>query len=309
MKRIVVAGLSITVALGFARLHGGEPPARPAEGPAANIAKLIDRADRVVVREAPDDGARVLFESANRRDLDALKAALKVNKPDGPMHCMCDGTPAIDLYAGKQRVGQITNHHGKLVRWSTSRTDAPIADAEAWLTWFDVRGIGGPRREADAARRSRARFEEAERRWVAAMPAALRKFWPMPFRPGGDDVAPLRRALEEAVPDRGERIRALFAWYGSGMGPWSGFPSHEQAAEDLLLDYPTAELLAAIADRKLGDAETEGAARLFGGWSFSQVRPKDLALLPAELKRRLLEHSLKSDDEDKRGRARRAFGD
>jgi hypothetical protein len=48
--------------------------------------------------------------------------------------------------------------------------------------------------------------------------------------------------------------------------------------------------------------------RLFGGWDFSRKRPGDLARMPTDLKRRLLEHALASADEDKRQRARRAFG-
>jgi|SRR6185295_15705735 len=51
----------------------------------------------------------------------------------------------------------------------------------------------------------------------------------------------------------------------------------------------------------------EGAARLFGGWEFGQRRPDDLDALPADLKKRLLDHSLKSSDADKLGRAKHAF--
>lgn len=76
----------------------------------------------------------------------------------------------------------------------------------------------------------------------------------------------------------------------------------------MLIDYSTAELLAAIEGEELTTAETEGIARLFGGWTFSQLRPNDRHLLSAELKSGLLKHSLASPDEDKLGRARRAFG-
>jgi hypothetical protein len=75
----------------------------------------------------------------------------------------------------------------------------------------------------------------------------------------------------------------------------------------MLLDYPTADLLTAVEGRDLSVSETEGAARLFGGWTFSRRRNNDLRLLPAELKARLLKHSLASADEDKLGRARNAF--
>src|SRR5215208_5600432 len=76
-----------------------------------DLARLIDRADKVVVSDTPREKAKVLYESADRKDLDALKAALKVTAPDRPLHCMCDGTPAIDLFAKGERIGRLTNHH------------------------------------------------------------------------------------------------------------------------------------------------------------------------------------------------------
>src|SRR4051794_14047444 len=62
------------------------------------LERLIDRADTVVVLKDPWAWSPVLFESSEREDLDALKAALRVQRPFGFSHCMCDGTPAIFLY-------------------------------------------------------------------------------------------------------------------------------------------------------------------------------------------------------------------
>jgi len=141
------------------------------------------------------------------------------------------------------------------------------------------------------------------------MPKSVRQLWeqavhgwPIP------NVKPLRAALAKEFPDSHQRILALFSWYGSGDGPWSGFDSvYETAAEELLLDFPTPDLIAAAQADNLTDAQIEGAARLFAGWSFSQRRPDDLKTLPAALKKKLLDHSLKSKNEDKLGRARNAF--
>ena len=76
----------------------------------------------------------------------------------------------------------------------------------------------------------------------------------------------------------------------------------------MLRDRPTADLLAAVEGKRLTEEQTEGVARPFGGRTFSQPRPNERRLLPAELKARLLQHSPASPDEDKRGRAQRAFG-
>jgi hypothetical protein len=141
------------------------------------------------------------------------------------------------------------------------------------------------------------------------MPASLRPLWQAAEQAHRPDLDPLRDALSKEFPDALARAMALFGWYGSGAGPWSGYPGYESVAEELLLDLPTQALLKAIEGRELTPAQTEGVARLFGGWTFNKKRPNDRKLLPAELKKRLLEHSLKGDDEDKHGRARHAFAE
>jgi hypothetical protein len=88
---------------------------------------------------------------------------------------------------------------------------------------------------------SREKFKLAESRWLAAMPSALTPLWPQVRERGGVDpqgavrnLDPLRAALSKEFPDERSRILALYAWFGSGEGPWSGLPSYEQVAEELL---------------------------------------------------------------------------
>jgi hypothetical protein len=275
-----------------------------------DLAKLIDRADKLIVLQGPWDDCPVLFESSDRRDLDALKTAVRVVHPQQFVHCSCDGKPAIYLYANGQKIGQITNHHAKLVRCSLWKSDMLLTDGEAFLKWFDDRNIPGPRKEYQAELAWRMKREENAWKWVEAMPPALRPHWADAAQRWQEpDLAPLRTALASDLPDKHSRIRALYSWYGSGAGPWSGYPGYEDIARQMLMDYSTADLLAAIEGEELTAAETEGVARLFGGGPpLSSYRPNDLHLLPAELKARLLKHSLASTDQDKLSRARRAFG-
>jgi hypothetical protein len=86
------------------------------------------------------------------------------------------------------------------------------------------------------------------------------------------------------------------------------YPSYEELAEALLLDYTTDELLDSLKGQTLTPSQTEGVARLFGGWPFSQRRPGELGKVPKDLKASLLKHSLKSSDPDKIERAKGAFG-
>src|SRR5262249_14711892 len=160
----------------------------------------------------------------------------------------------------------VTNHHAKLIRCSLWKSDAGLVDAEAFLKWFDDRNIPGPRREYEVGLERDKEWKDHERKWTEAMPTALRPLWPAAKRSLDPDLTPLRKALTEQIPEKNDRILALYSWYGSGAGPWSGFPAYEDIAEKLILDYSTAELLAATDAKELSEAQTEGVARLFGGW-------------------------------------------
>lgn len=116
-----------------------------------------------------------------------------------------------------------------------------------------------------------------------------------------------RAALAKEFPATADRIKALFGWFGSGEGPWTGFGSYETIPEALLLDFGSPDLVAAAQTENLTEAQSEGAARLFSGWSFSRDRADDLKTLPVDLKKKLLNHVLKTSDKDKLARAKQAF--
>lgn len=181
---------------------------------------------------------------------------------------------------------------------SPKELDALLGAAKVPTSW-SARKIEEQQRQA----------EEAAERWMAAMPKPIAPLWEKAFPNGPDpDLREIRAAIAREYPDTRQRVLTLFAWFGSGAGPWSGFPSYESVAEDLLLDIPTADLVAAARSEGLTEPQLEGAARLFGGWDFGQRRPEDRKSLPADLKKKLLDHSLKSTDQDKLRRARSAFG-
>lgn len=161
-----------------------------------------------------------------------------------------------------------------------------------------------------------ARNEAGQKRFLAAMPPSIKPFWDADANfqsgmlPFGKAMEDLRAAFTSANPDRDAAIQTLLVWFGSGTGRWSGFPGYEDIADQLLLDYPTDRIIAAAQAPDASDALLEGAARYFAGWDFSKRHPLDMALVPASLKQRLLEHTLHTgdtDDDDRRDRAKYAF--
>ena len=77
----------------------------------------------------------------------------------------------------------------------------------------------------------------------------------------------------------------------------------------LLLEYPTTGVVQALTSTTLTPALAEGAARHFGGWEFRGHRKEELNLVPTELKKQLLQHTLEHSDRENSGDARSAFGD
>jgi hypothetical protein len=152
-------------------------------------------------------------------------------------------------------------------------------------------------------------FEDDYRRWREATPQSMRNIevgeGPVV---GNDVIARMSAALAQEQPQINERLLVLLGWFGSGAGPWSGFPAYEEVPEKLLLQYSTEDLLGALESSDLSKAQLEGAARLFAGWNFGQQRPTDRNKLSKALKGRLLAQALRSADADKRDRSMRAFG-
>jgi hypothetical protein len=272
--------------------------------------RLLSRTTRVKVY-VMDEKSRKVYESSAKEDIRALKAASRLKTATEHGFCMCDGDPQIELFAAQKSLGFLSNQHGADVRFPTSAWDSPLADPEAWLRWFDDRNIPQARAEVNEAAIEAARGQKEEAAWLAAMPEALKPFWPANQAAGthafgqGPRRDQEKAALARALPDTTLQIQALFAWYGQGAGPWSGYPSYEEQAEELLLTYPTEALIRAVG----ADASEHvlfGAARLFA--EFWRVREKDGAALKPELRRRLLERALKSPDADVQKRARAALG-
>ncbi len=272
------------------------------------LQSLLMQADRVVVTRDWAEESTVLFSSSKFEDLSSFRQAAMVDVSGGQFYCACFGSPIVRLYQQNEELLVISNHHGRSIRNSRWPNNVLLKDAGAWVAWFDEHGMPEPRQELENSIQRAKDSEANEARWLQAMPPAVVPLWSQRvWNSVTLDLAPFREALDAAYPDPYVRILALLEWYGSGAGPWSGYPAYESHVEKLLLDYSTAELLTAVESQPLTPQQVEGAARLFGGWTFNKRRPKDVALVPPSLKATLLEHSLQSDDEDKRSRAIAAF--
>ena len=255
-------------------------------------------------------GNETLVEVCEPADIAALHTTLRI--VDGPGgHCMCFGGPTLEMLSGdRTRLALLGIHHGLAIRWNRWKDDARLIDGHLLLTWLAQRGVVGPLRDFEAQEALQRQGMQDWDRWLAAMPSALIPVWSGALGQFGSvDIVPLRTVLEGGLPDESKRILALLEWFGSGAGPWSGFPSYEVAAEELLLGYSTARIIQAVESTRPSSAQLEGAARLFAGWSFGKQRPQGLKELPDALRKILWHHVKDTRDKDKLDRVTRAFSE
>jgi hypothetical protein len=310
-------------------------PLFSAEGPSHAVKPIellatLGRADKIVVYDSTPaiyaDGVsapeRILYSSADPKDIAELRSAIAVERPAEWFRCAC--IPPIEIEASwkGKRLGVISVYEDLTIGFSRWSGDARIADREILLKWFDSRGITGPRHRVEGMRAREEADRAASERWIRAMPSSVRPLWPKlmhdsqwwswPPAAVTTSAKILKPELGREFPESKHRILALFSWFGSGAGPWSGYPAYEDVVPHLLLEYQPSELFAALRDTTLTESETEGAARFFSGYCYGYLfcppeENKLAPLLPTEIKNSLLEHVLKGSDQDKVARARSAF--
>jgi hypothetical protein len=253
---------------------------------------------------------KVLLDTSDPVSLDSFRGCFAiVEDPDTFGHCMCCGNPHMELYAGDFLTATIGYHHGESIRWRAWNDDAVLKEQDRLLDWMSAHGVDGPRKEVEAAKRRREESVRSAERWLFAMPDCLRPFWgDMHDAIGSELQRRLLDGLREALPSTAAQVLALFGWFGSGAGPWSGFPAYEAVAAKLLLHYPTGLLIGVLADSAPTEPEWAGAARYFESSEFWRTRKGDIGLLPAGLKQQLLEAARRTGNTDNAERAENTYG-
>ncbi len=283
----------------------------------AVLYKALDGATRLRIRTGgtchrDPKKEKTLLDVRDAKEVAAFIQLIRIDANESGFHCMCCGNPTLEFYRAETLILSLGFHHARSLRWPGGqwKGDGLLENtsAEFLVKWLAARGVRGPQEEVEESIRLQKKSEMSQKKWLSAMPASLKPFWSaMNDISGTNKTKEMQLAFSKQFRDEKEQVLALLEWFGSGEGPWSGFPSYETVAEELLLLHKTGHIVDAIRNEKLTDRQVEGAARLFAVSDLFQRRPDDIRLLPDRLKRQLLEHSLKCNDEDKKGRARRAF--
>jgi hypothetical protein len=302
----------------------------------SSLDEALKTAARIVIHRGGAHGDSLiqptkLVETNEPTEITALQEALQI-VDGGHGHCMCHGDLAIEVFSrNNQRIAILGVHHGISIRWKQWKDDAQLKDGQKLLAWIASKGSPEPLEQFMEMKRQEEEQRRTLERWKAAMPICMRlspEVWQQAIK--RNDLSPFQTALAEAYPNASERAKALFRWYGSGAGSWSGCPAYEQFAELLLQNLPQAALEEG-AQSAMEDSELEGAARYFAehemrsqsntqstledtlvrGMGMAVFKPhaKTPAPIPKELKRKLSEHSATKGLETNREGAQAAFSD
>ncbi len=275
---------------------------------------------------------KVLLDSTDSEVIGALSKALEIDE-ESPCQEMSIGGPSIELMHDKKRLALIVYQHGgNAIRWETNwHLDATLHYSRQLVDWFADAGIEGPKVAVEKELQEKRRTAADLQKWLMSMPSCLRPNIGMIVVPGMTDLLiysplPVKKLPSTVVPitanerlkqimsdldgefsDPHVKILALLQWYASGVGVWTGFPCYEELPAELLLTLPTQTIVEALHMKAVSEPEIEGAARYFASHLFRVSKPQDLKLLDQQLRTRLLEHCMKSEDQDKRYRAECAF--
>lgn len=293
----------------------------------ASLDRALERAERVRIHDAGVAGRDLvmpktttpLLEVAGSSELLGLRDALKIEERAAG-HCMCHGSLGLEFIDRSGAVVALVGlHHGRSIRWDEWKDDALLIDGMRLLTWLAERGVKGPLQDFEEARRSAEVAEAAWERWQKAMPECLRAVnlegldHPDAHLEKYEGHAATFNAvvpvLARAYPDENARILALFRWYGSGEGTWTGYPSYEGVPEQLLMKFRTRALIRALESVAVPSPELlTGAARFFGGHCFRKHREDPRSLLSGEVRRRFREHLLPTADANMTKSVKSVFG-
>lgn len=243
---------------------------------------------------------RLEFTGAD--DLSALRKCLAIEPSTG--HLMMIGEVCLEFYQQEEFVARIEVVGNCILRWSERwKNDAYLTDPLILAEFLKSQGFArlreGIDRDAEAERKSIAAHEAWLATWEPATPAGLAPLvedlvWEI--HSPEPKIRPRALALLSAqCSSVDEQILALFAWYGHGSGPWSGFLHVETVPAFLLESFAAAELLHALESRELSRQHLEGVAR------FVSYRHRDLAdlLRDSRIRQQVLAHVQSTQDVSK----------
>jgi len=314
-RTAIILAICLSVVLSFVLVFASPTPnsSNQHDLPLPTQKSLDEMLSSVTRIRVIDDGmmsgkalkGKVLLDTRKPEDINSFRNIFKIDEaPSTFGYCMCLGEPTLEFYRGKKLIATISIHHGRSIRWGKWKWDALLIGNEKLLDWLFTHNVKKPKEEYEEDLRQAVESEKQYRKWESAIPECLRSRWAKinwgsPVEPADATVSELFQTAKSNYHDQDELILSLLGWFGSGAGPWSGFPAYEMIPEKMLLRIETRNIIKVVTTRTLTSSQMEGTSRYFVGWDFHRQKPKDENLITTELKQRILNHVKQQKDKDK----------
>lgn len=206
---------------------------------------------------------------------------------------MCPGDHHLIVEREDGSTTVIGLHHWVSIRVEDWESDAAFSDRLRLAEWLAERGFAAPFDEYRLREKKAEQSGQQRAAWVAACPTFLQSMLARLElnQPGLSDPQTIAAAASLCSDD--ERVSAVLAWFGSGVGRWSGYPSYESVAGDILLKLDPNAVVRAISSLPDSAKALDGAARLFA--IARTIRPH----FSEELRQRLLARTTERGDPER----------
>ena len=268
------------------------------------LRSLIDQADKLVIREGQFTEGKVLFESQERSVLDEFSKIFEGFVGFEVEACVSTVPMFVHLSRGGEETLQISCL-GNRIEFLTLgkdplRRQIIIANREEWVQFFEKRGFV-------RFRESYENDKKFDKEWRAGilrgapdclLPVLSRQVEARIKKSELFKGNSLLIALDEAIAQKGEKIKALLKW--NAASPWETGYRGAGLANGLLANFQIKDIVEVIQRNISNEEIKEGAAQLFASKSFKASYRKDVrVLVPLDLRERLWDYVESTDDKEK----------
>ena len=252
------------------------------------LAELFVGVDKILIKNngVYEDNAmsdEVLLTISQVENIQIFSQLLEIDEKNIGFYCLCLGTYAIELHAGRQIIATIGFHHGVSIRYHKWNGDAGLAKIDDLLTFLAELGFTKPLQFRIEEKRNMEADRVAERKWLDIAPKCFKKYWTQINGFDGSFLPLLINDLNFEIPDRQKQIIILLQTFGRTDNFWTAYPIYEELPNDILKTFETREIIKAYLNSDRNYKTRKGLGRFLCSFEFKKTRKEQLEYVQQEV--------------------------
>ena len=252
------------------------------------LAELFVGVDKILIKNngVYEDNAmsdEVLLTISQVENIQIFSQLLEIDEKNIGFYCLCLGTYAIELHAGRQIIATIGFHHGVSIRYHKWNGDAGLAKIDDLLTFLAELGFTKPLQFRIEEKRNMEADRVAERKWLDIAPKCFKKYWTQINGFDGSFLPLLINDLNFEIPDRQKQIIILLQTFGRTDNFWTAYPIYEELPNDILKTFETREIIKAYLNSDRNYKTRKGLGRFLCSFEFKTTRKEQLEYVQQEV--------------------------